>query len=135
MTMTAPYYADGEWSSGTDLLLDLWEDGEEITAPLKRLGYEPFTTIGYVDMPTGVGIAVYSRIDAPRFLIEVEGANGLSEHIYAAQSHDALELLARYAPIAQAAAISSLVTLAYQADVQSVENVGELLRAIIKERR
>jgi hypothetical protein len=81
-------------------------------------------------MSTGVGIAVYSRTEAPRFLIEVEGSSGSSEHIYASQAHDALELLARYAPIAQAAAISSLVTLAYQSDVRNVQNLGDLLRAI-----
>ncbi|TDD79048.1 hypothetical protein [Actinomadura rubrisoli] len=130
MATTAPYYADGEWSSGPDLLMDSWEDGEEDAAPLGRLGYKLFTTIGYVDVPTGVGIAVYSRSEAPRFLVEVQGEQGGSEHIYAAQSHDALELLARYAPIAQAAAISSVVTLAYQADARGVENIGDLLRAI-----
>jgi hypothetical protein len=130
MAMAAQHYADGEWSSGPDLLLDSWEDGEEEDAPLGRLGYELFTTIGRADVPTGVGIAVYSRREAPRFLIEVEGESGLSEHIYAAQSHDVLELLARYAPIAQAAAVSSVVTLTYQSDVRKVESLGDLLRAL-----
>jgi hypothetical protein len=39
-------------------------------------------------------------------------------------------VLARYAPVAQAAAISSVVTLPYQADASNVENIGDLLRAI-----
>jgi hypothetical protein len=39
-------------------------------------------------------------------------------------------VLTRYAPIAQAAAIFSVVTLAYQADASKVETIGDLLRAI-----
>ncbi len=78
-----------------------------MTAALEQLGYELFTTIGG-HIPTGTSIVVYSRPETPRFFIEICGDQGRCEHFYAAQTHDALELLARYAPIVQAAAISSM---------------------------
>ncbi|WP_131739063.1 hypothetical protein [Actinomadura roseirufa] len=121
MATTAPHYADGEWSSGPELLPSSWQDGDEVTAQLEQLGYELFTTIGG-DVPTGTSITVYTRTETPRFFIEISGDQGRSEHVYAAQTHDALELLARYAPIAQAAAISSMAG--------NTENLDDLLRAM-----
>lgn len=132
MATTAAYFTAGEWSSGPDLLNESWRDREDITQPLQRLGYEKFTTIGYVDVPLGLGIAVYSRAEEPRFLIEVEGSSGTTEHIYAGQLRDALELLAKYTPIVQAATIAFVVNSAIHADLGNINTLDGLQQALIE---
>ena len=78
--------------------------GGDVRAAMGSLGYEIWCQVGVDDLPAvPISLAVYSREAPPlQFLLELEGnAGNMVEHIFAETLPDAMELLARWAPIAR----------------------------------
>lgn len=81
--------------------------GGDVDAAMKNLGYEAWCQVGVGDLPSvPVSLAVYSREAPPlQFLVQLEGnAGNVVEHVFAETLPDAMELLARWAPLARTAA-------------------------------
>ena len=78
--------------------------GGDVGAAMAGLGYEIWCQVGVEDLPSvPISLAVYSREAPPlQFLLQLEGnAGNMVEHIFAETLPDAMELLARWAPIAR----------------------------------
>jgi hypothetical protein len=78
--------------------------GGDVRAAMGSLGYEIWCQVGVEDLPAvPISLAVYSREAPPlQFLLQLEGnAGNVVEHIFAETLPDAMELLARWAPIAR----------------------------------
>ena len=78
--------------------------GGDVRAAMARLGFEIWCQVGVEDLPSvPISLAVYSREAPPlQFLLQLEGnAGNVVEHIFAETLPDAMELLARWAPIAR----------------------------------
>lgn len=79
--------------------------GGDVRAAMTGLGYEAWCQIGVGDLPSvPVSLALYSRETPPlQFLMQLEGnAGNVVEHVFAETLPDAMELLARWAPIVRA---------------------------------
>ena len=76
--------------------------GGDVRAAMTGLGYEVWCRLGVEDLPSvPVSMALYSREAPPlQFLLQLEGnAGNVVEHVFAETLPDAMELLARWAPI------------------------------------
>ena len=78
--------------------------GGDVRAAMADLGYEAWCQVGVGDSPpVPISLALYSREEPPlQFLLQLEGnAGNVVEHIFAETLPDAMELLARWAPLAR----------------------------------
>lgn len=78
--------------------------GGDVGAAMTGLGYEPWCQVGVGELPAvPVSLALYSREAPPlQFLLQLEGnAGNVVEHVFAETLPDAMELLARWAPLAR----------------------------------
>ena len=92
--------------------------GGDVYAAMTNLGYEAWCQVGVEDLPSvPLTLVLYSREAPPlQFLVQLEGnAGNVVEHVFAETLPDAMELLAKWAPIAQAGALVEL-TRQYDAD-------------------
>ena len=90
--------------------------GGDVGAAMASLGYEIWCQIGVEDLPSvPISLAVYSREAPPlQFLLQLEGnAGNVVEHIFAETLPDAMELLARWAPIARTRTNDARVLVAH----------------------
>lgn len=79
--------------------------GGDVRAAMAGLGFEAWCQIGVGDLPpVPVSLALYSREAPPlQFLLQLEGnAGDVVEHVFAETLPDAMDLLARWSPIARA---------------------------------
>ncbi len=77
--------------------------GGDVHAAMVSLGFEAWCQVGYEELRvTPVSLALYSREAPPlQFLLQLEGnAGDIVEHVFAETLPDAMELLAKWAPIA-----------------------------------
>jgi hypothetical protein len=112
VVMTDPVRAwclvKGEWVEREDPVMAACDpSGGDVHAAMASLGFEAWCQLGYEDPPvTPVALALYSREAPPlQFLLQLEGNVGdIVEHVFAETLPDAMELLAKWAPIAATAA-------------------------------
>jgi hypothetical protein len=97
---------NGEWVEREDPVMAVCDPyGGDVRAAMTGLGYEAWCQLGVGDPPSvPVSLALYSREAPPlQFLLQLEGnAGNVVEHVFAETLPDAMELLARWAPIAGA---------------------------------
>jgi hypothetical protein len=77
--------------------------GGDVGAAMTSLGYEAWCQVGVGEWPPApVSMALYSREAAPlQFLLQLEGnAGNIVEHVFAETLPDAMDLLARWVPVA-----------------------------------
>jgi hypothetical protein len=96
---------NGEWVEREDPVMAVCDPyGGDVHAAMTGLGYEAWCQIGVEDLPSvPVSLALYSREAPPlQFLLQLEGnAGNVVEHVFAETLPDAMELLARWSPIAR----------------------------------
>jgi hypothetical protein len=77
--------------------------GGDVGAAMTSLGYEVWCQVGVGERPpVPVSLALYSREAPPlQFLLQLEGnAGNVVEHVFAETLPDAMDLLARWVPVA-----------------------------------
>jgi hypothetical protein len=96
---------NGAWVEHEDPVMAVCDPyGGDVRAAMADLGYEPWCQIGVDELPAvPVSLALYSREAPPlQFLLQLEGnAGNVVEHVFAETLPDAMELLARWGPIAR----------------------------------
>jgi hypothetical protein len=94
---------NGSWVEREDPVMAICEPyGGDVRAAVANLGYEAWCQVG--ELPSvPVSLTLYSRETPPlQFLLQIEGnAGNVVEHIFAETLPDAMELLARWTPIAR----------------------------------
>jgi hypothetical protein len=109
MVTTEPVHAwclvRGEWVEREDPVMAACDpSGGDVYAALTSLGYEAWCQVGVGDLPpVPVSLMLFSRETAPlQFLIQLEGnAGNVVEHVFAETLPDAMDLLARWGPLAR----------------------------------
>jgi hypothetical protein len=98
---------NGEWVEREDPVMAVCDPyGGDVRAAMTGLGYEAWCEVGVGELAP-VSLALYSREAPPlQFLLQLEGnAGNVVEHVFAETLPDAMELLARWAPIVRACAL------------------------------
>lgn len=94
--------------------------GGDVGTAMTTLGYEVWCQVGGDGLPgVPLTLALYSREAPPlQYLVQLEGnAGNVVEHVFAETLPDAMELLAKWVPIAQAGALVDLVARRTGAEV------------------
>jgi hypothetical protein len=103
----------GEWVEREDPVMAACDPrGGDVYTAMRSLGYEAWCQVGVEGLPSvPVTLALFSRDNPPlQFLLQLEGnAGNVVEHVFAETLPDAMELLAKWAPIAQAGALVELI--------------------------
>lgn len=111
-------YRGGDWELADDPIP--WSSGsDDVRAKYAEAGYtevpgpsaEPFLVLGLhsEEARPAAQLTLFARRDPPRCLIDIEGAAGATRTVYADRLPDGLDLMARWAPIAQAAALTAIL--------------------------
>lgn len=104
---------NGEWTEREDPVMAACDPhGGDVYAAMAGLGFEAWCRIGDEGLAAApLTLAVYSREKPPlQFLLQLEGnAGDVVEHVFAETLPDAMNLLAAWAPVAQAGALIELV--------------------------
>jgi hypothetical protein len=97
---------NGVWVEREDPVMAVCDPyGGDVQAAMSGLGYEAWCEVGVGDRPPApVSLALYSREAPPlQFLLQIEGnAGNVVEHVFAETLPDAMDLLAKWAPIVRA---------------------------------
>lgn len=127
----------GEWVELRDPVMAACDpDGGDVFAAMTQLGYEAWCQVGAEDFPwSPVTLALYSRDTPPlQFLLQLEGnAGDVVEHVFAESLPDAMELLAKWAPIAQSGAVVELIQLLHADEING--RAGRATRATTPPKR
>lgn len=109
-------YENGEWKLTEDPIT--WSNGDDVGAKYAEAGYsetpgqraDRFLILGLhsEEASQAAQISLYVRRDPPQCLIDIEGPTGSTRTVYAARLPDGLDLMARWAPIAQAGTLTAL---------------------------
>jgi hypothetical protein len=95
----------GEWLEREDPVMAACDPrGGDVYAAMASLGYEAWCQVGVGDLPAvPLSLALFSREMPPlQFLLQLEGnAGNVVEHVFAETLPDAMELLAKWAPLAR----------------------------------
>lgn len=95
---------NGVWMEREDPVMAVCDPcGGDVGAAMASLGYEPWCQVGVGERPPApVSLALYSREAPPlQFLLQLEGnAGNVVEHVFAETLPDAMDLLARWTPVA-----------------------------------
>jgi hypothetical protein len=98
---------NGAWVECEDPVMAVCDPyGGDVRAAMAGLGYEAWCQLGAEELPAvPVSLTLYSREAPPlQFLLQIEGnAGNVVEHVFAETLPDAMELLARWAPLARTA--------------------------------
>ncbi|TDX84923.1 hypothetical protein [Amycolatopsis arida] len=101
---------EGRWEP-YDALADAEDDGGDVEALLHSLGWTSFVRLGSGE-DFGVEIEVYERRTRdghPEYLLDIWGEHSGSPYLKVDNLPAVMELLAKWAPIVQAASISRVV--------------------------
>lgn len=118
-----PHYRNGSWTEPVPL--PDWADGEDGETWLKRLSYEDFTKVGMSD--SSYSIRAWARKDAPEYLIEFSDGN-VCPMVTAATVGDALDLIAKWAPIVSAGILGDVAESIWNLD--SLGFVTQIMAAL-----
>lgn len=95
---------NGVWVERKDPVMAICDPrGGDVGAAMTSLGYEAWCQVGVGERPpVPVSLALYSREAPPlQFLLQLEGNVGdVVEHVFAETLPDAMDLLARWLPVA-----------------------------------
>ncbi|MDQ2812892.1 MAG: hypothetical protein M3Z75_13705 [Actinomycetota bacterium] len=118
-------YQDGGWELADDPVPWSGKAGEDVSAKYAEAGYsefsrtaaDPFLVLGLNsgEARPAAQFTLFVRREHPECLIDIEGAGGRTRAVYAARLPDGLDLLARWAPIAQAGVLTALAGDLFQA--------------------
>jgi hypothetical protein len=116
--LTTWHYEAGHWTE-TAFLDDAWEAASSSNWDTVResLGYAHYTGIGD-EHGNAFTLAVHRRDEPPKFIVEFSDGN-IWDAVTAGTLPDALDLLARYAPIVTASEIACAVS-----DIRNLEQYG-----------
>jgi hypothetical protein len=111
-------YQGGGWELADDPIPWSGEAGEDVRAKYAEAGYtevpggpaEPFVVLGLnsEEARPAVQLTMFTRRKHPECLIDIEGPGGSTRTVYAARFPEGLDLMARWAPIAQAGVLTAL---------------------------
>jgi hypothetical protein len=114
-------YEGGEWTLVEDPIPWSRNGSDEVRAKYAEAGYsealtpgdsaEPFLVVGlHSEAITGSAaqLALFVRHEHPQCLIDIEGPYGSTRTVYATRLPDGLDLMARWAAIANAGALTAL---------------------------
>ena len=139
-------YEDGGWELADDPVAWSGEAGEDVRAKYAEAGYSEFSRTAAVpflvlglnsqDAQPAAQFTLFVRREHPECLIDIEGARGSTRSVYAARLPDGLDLMARWAPIAQAGVLTALAGDLFQpATDQSgrpLMPVGGLVEGVVR---
>lgn len=100
---------NGVWAEREDPVMARCDPhGGDVGAAMAALGFEAWCQVGDRDPVT---LTVFSREGPPlQFLLQLEGnAGNVVEHVFAETLPDAMDLLARWSPAAQAGTLTHLL--------------------------
>lgn len=101
-------FAAGQWTPVADEFWQAWPDGGGYEKAFEATGFKWWMQVGDPDgMVLPMTLAVYTRTkNTPHYMVFVEGAGTDLKWIYAQDLPDVMDLLAKWMPTVQAAAIS-----------------------------
>jgi hypothetical protein len=106
--MSAEHYSDRRWELGADIFGDACEKWQADDTALAETGYQTFFSVGAEDgFSTPVALVVYVRNETPRAFVSID-TPVLIRRVYFDSLADAMDVVARWAPIVQAAALADL---------------------------
>ena len=122
-------YQDGGWELADDPIP--WSTGaDDVRAKYAEAGYsessrtaaDPFLFLGLnsEEAQPGAQFTLFVRREHPECLIDIEGAGGSTRSVYAGRLPDGLDLMARWAPIAQAGVLTALAGDLFQLATDSI---------------
>jgi hypothetical protein len=114
--VTTWHYESGQWAE-TTFLDDAWPSGRDWDSVRGQLGYEQHFGINAGSLGA-FQVELYQRAEPPRYVVEISDMN-IVEMVTTGTLPDALDLLARFAPIAAAAEIAAAVC-----DIRSLTSCG-----------
>ncbi len=135
-------YEDGGWKLADDLIT--WDaDGDDVSAKYAEAGYseasrehaDPFLVLGLhsEEAQRAAQLSLYVRSEPPQCLIDIEGPGGSTRTVYAARFPDGLDLMARWAAIAQAGTFTALTGDLTRLDHRDhPERVDGLLESVVR---
>ncbi|MBB6001335.1 hypothetical protein HNR25_005166 [Streptomonospora salina] len=131
MAATAPCYAGGQWSQIHDFFDEASTDDRDLEDALKAAGFAPcpWSVIGDKQaLSVPLSLTVFARTDLtsdkPHFLVQAEGdSHGPIANAFVQTLPDLMELLSRWAPAVQSAAVTAAVTGLHEA--QHPPNKGD----------
>ena len=105
-------YEGGSWALADDPVPPDGEPGSDWREEYAAAGFaHPFLVLGLHSEDNDASaakIVLYTRQEAPQCMIEIEGRSGTYHRVYAARLPDGLDLVARWAPMATAGALTPL---------------------------
>jgi len=105
-------YEGGSWVLADDPVPQGSEPGSDWREEYAAAGFvQPFLVLGLHSEDNDASaaqIVLYTRQGAPQCMIEIEGRSGSYHRVYAARLPDGLDLVARWAPMATAGALTPL---------------------------
>lgn len=120
-------YEAGAWRRAPDPIT--WQGGDDVHARYAEAGYAesylplPFISLVYPgDAPGSVGLRLWVRAEPPECIIDVEGTSDTGHSFYVDRLPDALDLMARWAPLVTASAPIAEAVDAYERE-QAEQNV------------
>src|SRR6266568_2960471 len=110
-------YQGGDWELADDPIP--WSAAsDDVRAKYAEAGYtqvpgppaESFLVLGLhsEQAANAAQLTLFTRGEPPQCLIDIEGTGGGTRTVYAARFPDGLDLMARWAPITQAAALTAI---------------------------
>jgi len=113
-------YQDGDWRLADDPVHWNHDGADDVRAKYAEAGYSdlhgapaaPFLLLGLnseENTSSGAQLTLFVRHEHPQCLIDIEGQSGATRPVYAARLPDGLDLLARWAAIVSAAALTAVV--------------------------
>src|SRR5690554_215188 len=108
---TAPHFTDGAWGEGPDVVARDWPEESDVFKALQQSGYSEWACIGDGDaLAVPLTLTIFTRVEEPQFYISVEGNKHSNIYnVYVRNVPDLMELLAKWVPTVQAAAVTDLV--------------------------
>ena len=112
MTEASPevwLYNAGAWHRVPDPIT--WQDGDDVHERYAEAGYatgpggSPFIDLATPGDASGsVGLTLWTRPEVPECIIDIEGPHGETRSVYVNSFPEALDLMARWAPLVTASA-------------------------------
>lgn len=101
-----PYFTNGAWTTGPDIVMDLWQNDQDWDDACHALGFSVYQSYRLGEFH--LNITVWRRPspqypgrgdESPHYLFELEASSGSSDHVYADSLPDVWRLLAQWLPV------------------------------------
>jgi hypothetical protein len=104
----APYFINGTWSEGPDILMNSWTDDQDFDVARRAAGFEyPYheLRLGNYDL----NVTAWSRKESPRYMFGIQATSSELNFIYADFLPDVLDLLAKWLPMVRDSLIITIL--------------------------